>query len=67
MPTHNTPHQTAKIYQFPIGGRAAAHGLRQGARTNLEQMAKRVTPTVCGEGWYHDAAIQQDAKRTRDH
>ena len=66
MPT-NTPHQTAKIYQFPIGGRTAAHGLRSDARTNLERMAPRVTPTVCGEGWYHDAAIQQDAKRTRDH
>jgi hypothetical protein len=64
MPTH-TPHQTAKIYQFPIGGRAAAHGLRNDARTNLD--TKRVTPMVCGEGWYHDAAIQQDAKWTRDH
>ena len=67
MPTHNIPHQTAKIYQFPIGGRAAAHGLRNNARSNLESMSKRVTPTVCGEGWYHDAAIEQEAKRTRDH
>ena len=66
MPT-NAPHQTAKIYQFPIGGRAAAHGLRNNARSNLESMSKRVTPTVCGEGWYHDAAIQQEAQRTRDH
>jgi len=66
MPT-NAPHQTAKIYQFPVGGRAAAHGLRTDARTNLELMAKRAAPTACGEGWYHDAAIQQDAKRTRDH
>ena len=66
MPT-NTPHQTAKIYQFPIGGRAAAHGMRHEARANLELMAKRVSPTVCGEGWYHEAAIQQDAKRTREH
>ena len=66
MPTH-IPHQTAKIYQFPIGGRAAAHGLRSGARTSLDQIAARVTPTVCGEGWYHDDAIQQEAKRTRDH
>ena len=66
MPTH-TPHQTAKIYQFPIGGRAAAHGLRNDAHNNLERMARNVTPTACGDGWYHDAAIQQDAKRTRDH
>lgn len=66
MPT-NTPHQSAKIYQFPIGGRAAAHGLRNEARSHLERIAPHVTPTVCGEGWYHDAAIQQDAKRTRDH
>ena len=66
MPTH-TPHQTAKIYQFPIGGRASAHGLRNNARSNLDRLHANVTPTVCGEGWYHEAAIQQDAKRTRDH
>jgi hypothetical protein len=66
MPTH-IPHQTAKIYQFPIGGRAAAHGLRSDACSNLERISPRVTPTVYGEGWYHDEAIQQEAKRTRDH
>ncbi|MDB5653284.1 MAG: hypothetical protein JWQ94_897 [Tardiphaga sp.] len=66
MPT-NTPHQTAKIYQFPIGGRASAHGLRSDARTAPERLAQMGSVTVSGEGWYHDAAIQQDAKRTRDH
>ncbi len=65
--TTNYPHQTAKIYQFPIGGRAAAHGLRKDIKSAAELMAQRTTPTVCGEGWYHDAAIQQDAKRTREH
>ena len=63
----NTPHQTAKIYQFPIGGRAAAHGLRHDHRSGVERMAVRVTPTVCGEGWYHDAAIEQEASRTGEH
>ncbi len=67
MPT-NTPHQTAKIYQFPIGGRAAAHGLGHDARVIAERMAKKhLSPTSCGEAWYHDAAIQQDAKWTREH
>jgi len=65
--TTNYPHQTAKIYQFPIGGRAAAHGLRKDIKSTAELLAQRTTPTVCGEGWYHDAAIQQDAKRTREH
>jgi hypothetical protein len=65
--TTNYPHQTAKIYQFPIGGRTVAHGLRKDVRTAAELMAQRIQPTVCGEGWYHDDAIQQDAKWTREH
>lgn len=55
--TTNSPQASAKIYQFPVGGRKAVEG-------NREQ-----TPTVNTFGsWYHDAAIQESAvQRTREH
>lgn len=64
--TTNYPHQTAKIYQFPIGGRAAPSGLRHGTRSAPAQMTPGIGQTVCGESWYHEAAIE-DAKRTYEH
>lgn len=52
-------HRTsAKIYQFPVGGRAA-HGQRAAAA----QPASR--PCAIGSGWYHEAAIQEEAERNR--
>jgi hypothetical protein len=64
--TTNYPHQTAKIYQFPIGGRTAAGSLRKDTKSAAELLSQRVAHTACGEGWYHEAAIQ-DAKRTYEH
>ncbi len=48
---------TAKIYQFPVGGRTGQ------ART----VAPATSPQVCtaGSGWYHEAAIQEEAERNR--
>jgi hypothetical protein len=57
-----TGRETAKIYQFPTGGRAAADR-RAAARTD-ERAAARAPVTVAGGAWYHDAAIQ-DADRSR--
>ena len=59
--TTNTPQGTAKIYQFPVGGRRAVEAHRE------------ATPTVVTFGsWYHEAAIQEEAreaaaKNRRDH
>jgi hypothetical protein len=48
--TTSTPQASAKIYQFPAGGRRAVEA-------NREQ-----TPTVNTFGsWYHEAAIQEAA------
>jgi hypothetical protein len=64
--TTNSPHQhSAKIYQFPVGGRASV-GPRGHQAKRSDPHAPKVTPTVAGEGWYHDAAIQED-KRTYEH
>ncbi|KJC36126.1 glutamine synthetase [Bradyrhizobium sp. LTSP885] len=55
---------SAKIYQFPAGGRAALSGRRYGdARTAL---AAQVETSNCSDSWYHQAAIE-DAKPGRDH
>ena len=52
---------SAKIYQFPAGGRAALAG-----RRNSE--TSTVTPSIadCSGSWYHAAAIE-DEKTGRDH
>lgn len=49
---------TAKIYTFPVGVRAG-----QAVRT----VAPAAAPQVCtaGSGWYHEAAIQEEAERNR--
>jgi hypothetical protein len=55
---------SAKIYQFPVGGRAAFAGHRQGeTRTEL---AASVNAVACCDSWYHAAAIE-DEKTGRDH
>jgi hypothetical protein len=69
MTTMNVqPRQSAKIYQFPVGGRASVGPRRMDSkpqhRSDLRTV--NVAPTEAGSGWYHDAAIQ-DAKRTYEH
>jgi hypothetical protein len=60
------PH-TAKIYQFPLGGRASVGPRRIDSKPNFRQSPK-ITPTAAGDGWYHDAAIQEaSAKWTFEH
>jgi hypothetical protein len=53
-------HGSAKIYQFPAGGRAALGGRRDDEpKSAIEQGASRVIETVCSGAWYHEAAIQE--------
>jgi hypothetical protein len=55
---------TAKIYQFPVGGRRTIEGRREQSKPATELVS---STAVCGGGgWYHEAAIQ-DAKRAREH
>ncbi|GJD57913.1 DUF2735 domain-containing protein [Methylobacterium dankookense] len=52
-------HRTsAKIYQFPVGGRAGQ---------TQREAAAQPAPRSCaiGSGWYHEAAIQEEAERNR--
>ncbi|WP_341988759.1 DUF2735 domain-containing protein [Azorhizobium sp. AG788] len=59
--TMTSPRGTAKIYAFPLRGRATTASHDDAARL-MADMAQ--APAVdFGSGWYHDAAIQ-DAKRS---
>jgi uncharacterized protein DUF2735 len=64
----NQRQETARIYQFPAGGRAAL-----GERRREEFSSKPVTriertnEAACSDSWYHEAAIQEAAERGRDH
>jgi hypothetical protein len=49
---------SAKIYQFPAGGRAALGGRRYGETKSVID-APRVNETVCSGSWYHDEAINE--------
>ena len=56
---------SAKIYQFPAGGRAALAGRRYGdAKTELAN-APRLNEAVSYDSWYHQAAIEES--KVRDH
>jgi hypothetical protein len=58
---------SARIYQFPAGGRAALGGKRREEfKPVADQTSVRVSEAASGSGWYHEAAIRE-AERTRDH
>ena len=56
---------SARIYQFPTGGRAALGGRRYG-EAETEFTAPPANLADCSGSWYHAAAIEDD-KSGRDH
>jgi hypothetical protein len=53
-------HGSAKIYQFPAGGRAAFGGRRlEETKPSTDSSASRVSEVAVGDSWYHEAAIQE--------
>ncbi|NTJ43111.1 DUF2735 domain-containing protein [Agrobacterium larrymoorei] len=52
------PHmESAKIYQFPVGGRAGASSFRKDGNV---QSIKPAAQRVDFESWYHQEAIEDD-------
>ena len=52
-------HGSARIYQFPTGGRAALGGRRyEEAKAATDLASSRASEVAVGGAWYHDAAIQ---------
>jgi Protein of unknown function (DUF2735). len=57
---------SARIYQFPAGGRSGVTARRQGETQAADLASSRVTEVAVSGAWYHDAAIQE-SKPVRDH
>ena len=56
--------ESAKIYQFPAGGRAALGGHRhETAKPAIDRNTPRVNETICSGSWYHEEAIQEDRSK----
>ena len=59
-------HGSAKIYQFPAGGRSALGGRRYDESKAVADLASsRASEVAVGGAWYHDAAIE-DSKPGRE-
>jgi Protein of unknown function (DUF2735) len=52
-------HGSAKIYQFPAGGRSALGGHRYGETNAVDQTTPRLNEALCSGSWYHQAAIDE--------
>ncbi len=56
----NLDHGSAKIYQFPAGGRAALGGRRhEETKTGADLASAGVNEVACSDCWYHEAAIEE--------
>jgi Protein of unknown function (DUF2735) len=51
-------HGSAKIYQFPPGGRAALGGRRYDEAKPVAE-TPHVNEAACSGSWYHEAAIRE--------
>jgi Protein of unknown function (DUF2735) len=60
-------HGSAKIYQFPVGGRSALASRGQNeTKTAADLGSSRLADVASASSWYHQAAIEE-AKPVRDH
>jgi hypothetical protein len=59
MATTTITQGSAKIYQFPVGGRAAL-APRDAGKPTTEIAAARTTKAVSSSSWYHEAAVSED-------
>jgi hypothetical protein len=51
---------SARIYQFPVGGRSGLGGQRHDEiKISTDLSSSRVSLASVGGAWYHDAAIQE--------
>ncbi len=62
--TASSNRQSATIYQFPKGGRAALGGRRDVAKPVENFAPARIAKVASGGAWYHEEAVQS-AERAR--
>jgi hypothetical protein len=52
--------ESARIYQFPAGGRSALGGRRYGGATHkADEAPASINASICSGSWYHEAAIEE--------
>lgn len=62
----NHGQESARIYQFPAGGRTALGGKRYDEfKPAVAQAPPHVSEAACSGSWYHEDAIRE-AERGRD-
>lgn len=54
--------ESAKIYQFPAGGRGSKSTSR-GPQGKIKELSAQYAVADCGSGWYHDAAVRDAEPR----
>jgi hypothetical protein len=61
MNMHTSLNQgSAKIYQFPPGGRSALGGRRYDeSKATIDLASAPIGETNCSDSWYHQAAIDE--------
>jgi Protein of unknown function (DUF2735) len=52
-------HGSAKIYQFPVGGRSAVGRGHDETKPAADLASSRVSEVASASSWYHEAAIQE--------
>jgi Protein of unknown function (DUF2735) len=50
---------SAKILQFPVGGRAALGGRSFGETKAIDLDTPGVNEALCSDSWYHEEAIRE--------
>jgi hypothetical protein len=61
MVSTNLNQGSARIYQFPVGGRAGLPGYRDTVQP--AESTARVTKAVASSNWYHEAAVLEDCSK----
>jgi hypothetical protein len=61
--TANLYQGSAKIYQFPVGGRAALASRRDVTNTAETFPTSRFVKVASGSAWYHEEAVQMAEPR----
>lgn len=56
---------SARIYQFPVGGRSGMAGHRHDESATSTVPVSRVSEAAVGGAWYHEAAIQESRPESR--
>ena len=59
--SENIGSQSARIYQFPVGGRRSLAGNGGGLKPVTEVLQTTAAKVAHAGGWYHEEAIKEDA------